>query len=198
LGVCCSLTISGTPSDGLVITVDGFAKSLDLASVLNTTASLAALGTAGFITTFQQSVVRVADLVDALQASDAFEVSEWSIELDRGLEAVEVNAADRTEALENAFRESTFTMTIPQYQSDFFVDAHRAHTALQADIVVTNGANTKTIKMPKLLVLDYNANVGGPEFVTHEVTMQIIPDPENANTFMSLQNNNSEIEIIEA
>ena len=183
-----SFTMTGNPSDGIVVAIDGFGKTLDLSSVLNTSVTLAALTEPGFFYTFQQAVVRIGDLV---------EISDFSVELNRGLEAVEVNAQDRTEALENAFRESTFTITVPQYASDFFIDAHRAHTSLQCDIVMTNGANTKTVFMPKLIVTDYSANIGGPEFVTHEITMQIIPDPEAANTFMTLQNVNSELEIQE-
>jgi hypothetical protein len=192
-----SFTMTGNPSDGIVIAADGFAKSLDLSSVLNTSATLAALGEPGFFYTFQNAVVRIGDLVDALAAGDAFEISDFSIELNRGLEPVEVNAQDRTEALENAFRESTFTITVPQYQSDFFIDAHRAHTSLQCDIVMTNGSNSKSVFMPLLIVTDYSANVGGPEFVTHEVTMQIIPDPGGSNAFMTLQNTASELEIQE-
>jgi hypothetical protein len=192
-----SLTISSNPGDGVVVAVEGFAKSLDLASVLNTSVTLAALAEPGVFFTHAQTVVRIADLVDALAPGDAFEVSDWSVELNRGLEAVEVNSTDRTEALENAFRESTFTITIPQYQSDFFIDAHQAHTSLQADITMTNGANVTTIRMPLLIVTDYDANISGPEFVPHEVTMQIIPDPGGTNAFMTLQEINSELEIQE-
>lgn len=192
-----SLTISGSPTDGIIVSCDGFAKSLDLASVLNTSASLAALAEGDVFYTFQQAVVRIGDLADALAAGDSFEMSEFSIELNRNLEPVEVNAQDRTEALENNFRESTFTITIPQYQSNFFIDAHRAHTRLQCDIVMTNGTATKTIRMPKLIVTDYTANISGPEYVTHEVTMQILPDPDADNAFMTLQNTASELEIQE-
>ena len=193
-----SLTITGTPADGIVIEVDGFAVSLSLTSVLNTSVSLAALADGGFQLLLQDATIRIADLADALQASDALQVSEFAIELNRNLEAVEVNSRNRTEALENNFRESTFTFTIPQYQSNFFVTAHRNHTALQADISIVNGARTKLIKMPKLIVTEYSNPIGGPEFPTLEVTCQIIPDPENTNTFMSLQDNNSEIEIQES
>jgi len=193
-----TFTVTGNPADGIIIAVDGFAKSLDLSSVLNTSSSLAALADPGGFYTFAQAVVRIGDLVDVLASpGDNFEMSDFTIELDRGLEAVEVNSNDRTEALENAFRESTFTITIPQYCSDFFIDAHQAHTSLQCDITLTNGANTKTFRMPKLIVTDYTANVTGPEFVTHEVVMQILPDPEADNAFMTLENTASELEIQE-
>ena len=193
-----TFTITGNPTDGIVISVDGFAKSLDLTSVLNTTSSLAALADPGSFYTFAQAAVRIGDLADTLASpGDDVKMSDFSIELNRQLEAVEVNSDDRTEALENGFRESTFTITVPQYCSNFFIDAHQAHTSLQCDIVLTNGANTKTIFMPKLIVTDYTANVTGPEFVTHEITMQIIPDPEADNAFITLQNTASELEIQE-
>lgn len=192
-----SLTITSNPGDGVVVAVDGFAKSLDLASAINTTGVLAALAEPGVFFTHAQTVVRIADAADALAGGDAVLISDWSVEIERGLEAVEVNSTDRTEALENAFRESTFTITVPQYQSNFFIDAHQAHTSLQADIIMTNGANVTTIFMPLLIVTDYTANISGPEFVTHEITMQIIPDPAGTNAFMTLQNINSELEIQE-
>lgn len=192
-----SLTIDGSPGDGIVVTVDGFARSLSLVSVLNTPTVLGALPQQGNILLFQDAVFRIADLVDALQASDAVSVSQFSIELNRNLEPIEVNSSLRTEAIENAFRESTFTFTIPQYQSAFFVNAHRNYTQLQADIVVTVGAVVRQIRMPRMVVTGYTANVGGPEFITHEVTCRLIADPEGANAFMTLQEPTSELEIIE-
>ncbi len=192
-----SLIITGNSADGIRIAIDGFATELDLNSVINTSGTLAALAEEGNITLFQDTVFRIANLVDALQASDAFSISDFSIEINRGLEPVEVNAHNRTEALENAFRESTLTFTVPQYSSDFFVDAHEAHTTLQFDMVITNGSSIKTIQSPLLVVTSYSNNVGGPEFVPLEVTCQIIPDPEGLNAFMTLLNANSEIEIIE-
>jgi len=192
-----TLTISGNPGDGIRISIDGFAVNLDLDSVLNTSGTLQALAEGGFILLFQDATFRLGDLADALQASDAIDVSEFSIEINRQLEPVEVNSHQRTEALENGFRESTLTFTVPQYQSDFIVDAHRNHTQLQFDIVITNGASVKTIQGPRLVVTEYSNSVGGPEFLTLEVTCQLLPDSNGANAFMTLQNVNSELEIIE-
>lgn len=192
-----SLTITGNPGDGVVIAVDGFATSLDLESVLNTTSSLEALDEMGNLLLFQDMTFRIADLTDALQDSDELSISDFSIEINRNLEAVEINSHSRTEALENDFRESTLTFTVPQLESTFFIEAHRAHTTLQMDMVFVNGSNVKTIQAPLLIVLEYTANIGGPEFVTHEITCQIIPDPEGLNAFMTLEDITSELQIIE-
>lgn len=191
------LTITGNPSDGIIIASEGFAQSLNPDSVINDTAVLEALPEKGNLILFQDLTFRIADLADALQASDAIDVSEMSIEINRNLEPIEVNSRRRTEALENAFRESMLTFTIPQMQDMYFIDAHRNHTPLQADMVIVNGANVKTIRLPLLIVTDYSANISGPEFVPVEVTCQIIPDPDGLNAFMTLAATSSEIEIIE-
>ncbi len=192
-----TLTITGNPGDGVRIALDGFAISLSLISVLNTSVTLAALSDEGTIILFQDATFRIADLADALQTSDELEISDYNIEVNRQLQPVEVNSHNRTEAHENGFRESTLKFTIPQYQSDFIVEAHRTHTPLQFDVVIVNGSSTKTLQGPKLIVTEYKNNVGGPEFVKLDVTCQIIPDPEGTNAFMTLQNPASEFEIIE-
>jgi hypothetical protein len=192
-----TLAITGNPGDGFRISADGFATALDLNSAVNTTGVLAALTQGGDILLFQDSVFRIADLADALQASDALNVTDINIEVNRQLEPVEVNSRARTEALENGFRESTLTFSLPYYTNDFIMDAHQNHTPLQADLVITLGANVKTIQLPKLIVTEYSNNVGGPDFVTVDVTCQIIPDPEGDNAFMTLENTNAELQIIE-
>ena len=192
-----TLTITGSPGDGIRWGVDGFGTSLSLTSVINTGATLAALAEEGDILLFQDATFRVADLADALQASDAVDISAFTIELNRNLSPVEVNDQNRTEALENGFRESTLSFTVPQYQSDYFVNAHRNHTSLQFDLVISAGGFVKTIQAPLMIVTGYTNNIGGPEFVTLEVTCQLIPDPSGSNAFMTLQNVDSELEIIE-
>lgn len=193
------LVITGNPTDGIQISVDGFAIDLDLASILNTPATLAALGDPGAFMVFQDLTFRIGDLVDALASpTDDFSISEFSITLTRNLEPTPVNSQQRLEAVENDFRGAELTFTIPRYNDNFFVSAHQNHTPLQCDIAVTDGTNTKTILMPKLIVLEANASVDGAGFVTHEVTAQIIPDPEAANAFITLADTNSEIEIQES
>lgn len=189
--------LTGSPGDGIRISLDGFAVLLDTESILNTSETLEALDEEGFILLFQDAVLRIADLDDALAGGDALDVSVFSVEMNRNLDAVEVNSHNRTEALENNFRESRFTFTVPQYSSDFVVDAHRAHTPLQADITITSGAFVKIIQMPKLIVLEYKNNVGGPGFLQIAVTCQVIPDPEGTNAFMTMENIRAELQILE-
>ena len=192
-----SLTITGIPSDGVRIALDGFAISLSLTSVINTTGVLEALDEEGDIILFQDTTFRIRDLSDTLDSGDDIDISQFSIELNRQLEPVEINSHNRTEALENGFRESTLKITIPQYANDYFVDAHRNHTPLQFQAIITNGSAVKTIQAPKLIVTEYTNSISGPTFVPMEVTLQIIPDPEGTNTHMTLQDTLSELEIIE-
>lgn len=192
------MVISGNPTDGIQLDVDGFAVDLDLASVINTTASLGALSLPGPFMTYQDMRFRIGDLVDALASpTDDIQIADFEITLARNLEATTVNSQQRLEALENDFRDAELSFTIPRYCSNFFVTAHQNHTPLQADIFITDGTNSKTIRMPKLIVLEAPASVDGPGFIEQPVVCQIIPDPEGANTFMTLQDTNSEIEIQE-
>ena len=78
------------------------------------------------------------------------------------------------------------------------MEAHQNHTPLQADITITDGVNTKTIRMPKLIILEAPASVDGAGFIEQPVVAQLIPDPEGDNAFMTLQDVNSEIEITES
>lgn len=192
-----SMVISGNPGDGIRVTWDGFATSLNLDSVINTTAVLAALGEGGTFFLFQDTTFRIADLADALQTSDRLQISEFSLEVNRNLEPVEVNSHNRTEALENNFRESKLTFAVPRYQSDFIIDAHRNHTKLQADLVFTNGTAIKTIQMPKMIVTEYSNNAGGPEYLKINVTCQLFEDSEGDNAFITLENTMAELQLIE-
>lgn len=192
------LTITGNPTDGIRINASGFAHSLELSSVINTTVVLDALTASGDIMLFQDATLRIADLADAINSSDAIEISEFEITINRQLEAVEINSRERREPLENGFRESMLTITIPQYEADTFIDWHKAHECLQADLTITDGTNTYVINMPLMLVESHEEPITGPEFTVHEVTFTLHPDTGGLNAFMTLQDTDTELEIQES
>lgn len=192
------LTISGSPTDGIMIEVDGFAVNTDLASVTNTSATLEALAGPGDFMLFQDMTLRIGDHADALTAADEIDISSFEININRNLEPTEVNSPNRLEALENDFRETTFEFSIPRYCANDFINFHTNHTCLQAELVFTDGTNTKTIRMPNLIITEFDADVSGPEFVELPISMTAHPDQAGANAFMTLQDTRAEIELTES
>lgn len=192
------LTISGSPTDGVLIEVDGFAVNTDYASAINTSAVLDALPVPGDFMLFQDMTLRIGDHVDALGVADEFAIADFEININRALDPTEVNSSNRLEALENNFRETTLEITIPRYCAQTFIDFHANHTALQAELVFTDGTNTKTIRIPNMLTMEFDAEVSGPEFVEHPVTFTCHPDQAGDNAFMTLQDTRAEIEMTES
>lgn len=192
------LTISGSPTDGIIVEVDGFAVNTNYASVINTSAVLDGLAVPGDFSLFQDVRLRIGDHVDALAVADEIAISSFEININRNLAPTEVNSDNRLEALENGFRETTFEITIPRYCAQTFIDFHNNHTPLQAELLITDGSNTKTILIPNMLTMEFDAEVGGPEFVEHPVTFSCHPDQAGANAFMTLQDTRAEIEFQES
>jgi len=191
------LTISGSPADGILVEVSGFGVDVDYASAINTSVVLSALAVPGDFMLFQDMTLRIGDQVDALTSGDDLDISSFSITINRALEPTEVNSQNRLEALENDFRETTLEITIPRYSAQTFIDFHDSHTALQASLVFDDGTNTKTILIPNMITMEFDAAVGGPEFVELPLTFTCHPDQAGDNAFMTLQDTRSEIELQE-
>lgn len=193
-------SISGNPTDGVIVSADGFFVDTDYESVLNTTASLAALAQPGPIGLYQDMTFWIGDLADALSASDAYCPSSFELSINRGLEPTEVNKYDRLEALENAFRETQLTIEIPRYDTGAqqFITWHENHTQLQAIITMSDGTNDKTIYIPNMLLMSFDAEMSGPEFPTIPVTFTCHPDQAGDNTFIVLQDTRAEVELQES
>ena len=194
------LEITGSPTDGIIYTVSGFATDQIRNSVTNTSAVLDALSLPGDFMLFQDMAIRIGDHADALAAADELEISEFSLNINRQLDPTEVNSFNRLEALENNFRETTLTLTIPRYSADTFIDFHRNHTNLQADLIFTDGVNTKTILLPNILTMEFDAEIGGPEFTPLSLTFTAHPNNATVplNAFMTLNDVNAEVELQES
>lgn len=193
------LEITGSPSDGIRYSVDGFGVDQIRNSILNTSATLDALAVPGPFMLYQDMTLRIGDHADPLSASDDLEVSEFTVNINRNLAPTEVNSFNRLEALENDFRETTLSITIPRYCADTFIDFHRNNTALQATIVMSDGTNSKTLLIPNMLTMEFDAEVAGPEFVPLELTFTCHPNnasPAN-NPHITLNDTNAEVEMQE-
>jgi hypothetical protein len=191
------LMLSGSPTDGVRIAANGFAKSRSLASVTNTTATLAALADPANYIQMHQLVLRLADCADALAGGDAISVASFELSLTRNLEPALVNSQLPLEALENGRREGTLTLEIPRYTADTFLTWHSSHTLLQCDMVFTSGALVKTIRMPQLTVVSVPANISGPGLVPLTVTLALANNLNNENALTGMTFD-PEIRITEA
>ena len=193
-------TLSGSPTDGVIISAEGFFVDTDFASVLNTTASLEALAQPGPIGLYQDMTFWIGDLADALSSADAYCPSSFELSINRQLAATEVNKYDRLEALENGFRETTLTIEIPRYDtaSQQFITWHRDHEQLQAIITMSDGVNTKAIYIPNMLLMEFDAEFAGPEFPTIPVIFTCHPDQAGDNAFITLQDSRAEVELQES
>jgi Phage tail tube protein len=191
------LMLSGSPTDGVRIAANGFAKSRSISSSTNTTNTLAALADPTNFVQFYNLVLRIGDTVDALAGGDAISVASFELSLTRNLEPALVNSQLPLEALENGRRESTLTLEIPRYTADTFLSWHASHTLLQCDMVFTSSALVKTIRMPQLTVVSVPANISGPGLVPLTVTLALANNlsNDNANTGFTFD---PEIRILEA
>jgi len=194
------LEITGTPTDGILWSVSGFGTDQIRNSATNTSGVLDALAIPGDFMLFQDMRLRIGDHVDALAAADELDISEFTLNINRQLDPTEVNSFNRLEALENNFRETTLTITIPRYCADDFIDFHRNHTNLQAELLFTDGVNTKTILLPNMLTMEFDAEIGGPEFTPLELSFTAHPNNASPalNTFMTLNDVNAEVELQES
>ena len=117
---------------------------------------------------FEHGIFRVADQVDALQASDEINPDSFEITFDRGMKTDDY-VADTTYPkqtlipIENDFRSAQYKVALPRFESDTFGTWKNADTALQGDIVFTLSGNTLTISMPELRITEgFDASIDGP------------------------------------
>lgn len=145
------LELLGNPADGCSVNLDCFFRAKSNVSVVNTHATLSALLTAdppGAELLFDDVVIRLADLADALAGGDAVQVLSYSLSMNRNMEQRLVNSLTPLAARENAKRTTTLTLTLP-YDSTLQHEAWwRAQTNLQADITWTLGGITRTLPIP--------------------------------------------------
>jgi hypothetical protein len=134
---------------------------------------------------WHQAVLRIADDVDALQTTDAIEISNFNITVNNNLAIEQRDTTSGlyiTEPLRNGRREILLTFTLPRYKADTFRDAQVAPTNLQADITFTSGAYIWKLELPTLLVKEFDAMAGDEGLTPVNVSLQAYRN--DGNTFM--------------
>lgn len=135
----------------------------------------------------------VGDQADALASGDALSVKSFEIAVDNNLKSDDKDSGDVSyvlEPLRNGFRKVTAKFGLARYLTSSPTADLRtwktAGTRLQALLVLTNGTDSYTIRIPEMKVVDgVNWNVGGPAMIESDVTFEAFNNSSNANTGMS-------------
>ena len=193
-----TFSLTGTPADGIRVSLDGFATGVDLASAINTSVVLQALTNSDINIQFSDLELLIGDLTNPLASpGDKVKITDFTLELNRNLEALEVNEKTLEEAIEGSWRTSTFNFTIGRYDDTIgtqFRTWHDNHTFVQALLTFTLGTNNYKLYLPKMLIANPGpANLGGPGVVPLEIETTLHTNKDNTNTNTIMTDIDSEI-----
>jgi hypothetical protein len=188
--------ISGQANKPLSIEFGGAAKSLDLASAVNTSVVLTALSTEDVASKimFSDLAFKIAAQASALSGVTA--VGLGSIDLSGAnklaLDQFDNRAKTILEPQRNGFRETKFAFTVPRYEADTYLTWRDGDTALHASLTFTAGLYKFDIHLPKIKVDKVDAPIGGPGLIEQKIECTCFRDPTSASASFTLTD---EIEI---
>lgn len=176
-----SLTVSGDPEAGVTWEWSGTAKNRLISGQTNNAAAVAALAEPGADVLFHECTVRIGDMVDALASGDNVVVSSFSLECNRNKVAQAVNALYRLQSKENGHRDTVLNITIPRYESDQFLTWEANATALQGNIIMTNGTRTKDWRFSHMAVESVVINQSDDSQAEVPVVLRCFENESNVN-----------------
>lgn len=177
-----TFTLQGSAGEAVTYTCEGMAKDRLISGTTNNAAALTALGDEAGHVVYHEMSLWIGDLANDLTSGDAFSPSQFSLTLNRNLQADEVNSQTLLEALENDFASGQLTFTLPRYDSNQFITWHEAHTSLQAILSFTDGSSTIAIHMPKLCVVTNPVQQAGAGLAQLPITLDLYNNDDAANT----------------
>jgi hypothetical protein len=183
-------SITGGKYDPVKAEFDMVFRELTRGSTLaNTSTTLAALEASFGDTAYirhRDLTFRIGDLSDALSSEDVVNVENWTLEMDNNLVSDDYGAGSQypLEPVRGGFRQVTFSITVPRYSNDNFIDWFKEETELQADLTYTSSTNRFIIELHTLKITDFGAPIGGPGIVRQRVDLQAFIKSTD-NTFMS-------------
>jgi hypothetical protein len=182
-----TLTFTGTPADGCRISMATFFQNRIYTSSLNTSGVLGALALPGSGYNFEQCVIRIADLADALASPDALDIGEYTLASDWAYEQRRRNSTTLYEPRENGRRTSVLTITLPFDETDIWETRRTAQTNMQADLVWANGTVTQTLRIPLMQVTNVTGrNISGPGAPSPTVEFTLLVDDGGLNAFAGM------------
>lgn len=177
-----TFTLNGTAGEVVTYTCEGMAKDRLISGTTNSAGDLSGLSDEGAHVVYHEASLWIGDLANDLTSGDAVSPSQFTLTLNRNLQADEVNSQTLLEAYENDFASGQLTFTLPRYASNQFVTWHEAHTSLQAILSFTDGTNTIAINMPKLCVVTNPVQQAGAGLLTLPITMELYNNDDGANS----------------
>lgn len=195
-----TLEVSGNAGEAVKFTANMIARNIlrtGDAGITNTISGVNALSALGDpdLAMFDDLVFRIGDQANALGSGDQYAISSFSISMNNNLSeptfptvtSSRTNSLLTIEPLRNGFREITFNITIPRYESDQFFSWLNADTALQADFKITTASShILNFLFPNIRITEVTAPIGGPELNTLSISCTAIRN-NGTNTYMTYE-----------
>lgn len=124
---------------------------------------------------FQQCIMRLGDLNDALDSNDAIDISNFTLSINHNLAIDQQTTTSQKyimEPVRSGRREVTLTITLPRFTEDAQFAWLAAATLLQCDIIFTSGAYIFKLEMPTLLIKEDTAPIGDAGLIPQEISFQ--------------------------
>jgi len=188
-----SMTIAGSSNEYLSATFEIIAKDLKIASSQNTPTEFAALlDDIPNLLKFSDLTFRIGDQADALSSADNKCISAFSLAVNNNLQEAQQatpcaavldevadtyahsNTKEPLKPRRNGFRECTLEITVPRYESDFYLDARDNETNLQGWFNATDGADNVYLYLPNVKVESVSAPVAGSDLIQQTVTLRLL------------------------
>jgi hypothetical protein len=191
-----TLKISGEANKPLDFEVGGVAKTLSLASAVNTSGVLLALDTEDVASKimFSDLEFKIAAQATALSGASESGISQFDVTLANGLKLDDFDNRALTilEPQRNGFRSVKFNFTVPRYEADTYLGWRDADTALHASLTFTSGSYSFSIHLPKIKIDKADAAIGGPGLIQQKIQCTCYRDPGSVSASFTLTD---EIEI---
>ena len=182
-----SFTLSCSAGEAMTCSSDVIAYSLAIDGTTNNVSGLAALPSSGAdLVIFSDFEFRIGDQAGALASADKVGINSFSISVSNNLSDPEQSTPDNASShtaikktiqpVRNGFREVTFEISLPRYNSDAFVDWLNNQTHLPATLLANPPASSEEfdIIFPNLVVESVSAPVGGSGVIAQTVTMRAL------------------------
>lgn len=176
-----SITVAGDPDNGVTVEWAGTAKQRLISGTTNDAAAVQGVSEPGKCVLFHQCTLRIGPTDDALTSGDDWDMSQFSLQLNRNKVAQARNSLFRMQSKENGHRDSVLNFTIPRYESDQFLTWMESDTALQGVIIMTNGTNTKEWRYSHMSVEQATINQSGDDQAPVPVQMRLYENKSVVN-----------------
>lgn len=175
-------TLAGNANDGFRWTLDTLGNQRAITGTVNSAAGLQLLGIPAGDIHWEDMVLRIGELDDALASpADDFCPESISLPLNRNATHSIVNKRQPLRGQTNGHFDATLGFTLPRVDTDQFITWKEAGTLLQADITLSDGSSTKVVRFPVGRVTTAPQPTSGPELGTSDIELMFEHNRDGAN-----------------